>query len=557
MFEWKKNSGWLLSLFLIGFAIYAFNLGNPLFWDDDDWIINNPYVHSLSGENIKSIFTTDILHGFGLNSNYYRPLLLLSFAFNWVLHGSNPIGYHVVSNLFHVANAILIFLLLNWALKNRRASFIASLLWLVHPLNVEAVTNISGRGDPMSVFFILGGLLLFASGKKWWAIVPMVLAVLSRETAILFPALAMVLYISFVSKDRFYQALKKSIWQTLPYWGVSVGYMILRLTVLNFQNTLNFYSQANIYSENLIYRLYTFGAVLVEYLKLILWPTGLHMERNFPVSTSIFQYPVWLGFLTVLAIFAAGLWLFKNSKIGNSLKIENSKLKIKETNFRIWFFGWSWFFIAMSPVSGIIPINAIMYEHWLYLPLIGLLMLAGYYLDILLSYIKNKTLLYRLAMVLLVGYLVFLSGSSMGRNLAWGNTIEFYEDVLKYNPNTVRIINNLGNAYAAKGNLLKAAEMYERAIQLPDGQAFAQPYYNLANTYRDQNKPKEASEMYIKAIEVDPNFPFAYKNLAVLYTKYGFFEEAIKVLKGLKNIRPDDSVIDEAIKRLEADLKGN
>ena len=541
----KKNLPWFLALFLVGVGVYSFNLNNPLFWDDDDWIINNPFVHSLSAENIKSIFTTDILHGFGLNSNYYRPLLLVSFAFNWVLHDSNPIGYHIISNLFHITNALLIFFLLNWALKNRRVAFLTSFLWLVHPLNVEAVAYISGRGDPMSVFFILAGLLFFIKSQSLipntkyliLSVGAMVLAVLSRETAILFPALAMVIYISFISKDKFYSAFKKSIWQTLPYWGISVGYMALRLTVLNFQNTLNFYSQANIYSENLIYRLYTFGSVLIKYFSLILWPTGLHMERSFSVSTSLFQWPVWLGFIFVVGI----------------LFIVFKKLKTD----RVWFFAFGWFFVAISPVSGIIPINAIIYEHWLYLPLIGVLTLAGYYLDILLSFIKNKVVLYRLAIVLLAGYMVFLSGSSAKRNLVWGNTIEFYEDILKHNPNTVRVINNLGNAYAAKGNLSKATEMYERAISLPDGQTFAQPYYNLANAYRDQNKPKEASEMYAKAIEVDPNFPFAYKALAVLYAKYGYFQEAINVLKALKKIRPDDMAIDEVIKRLESDLNAS
>ncbi len=548
MFEWKKNSGWILVLFFIGLIVFSFNLGNPLFWDDDDWIVNNSFVHSLSGQNIKSIFTTDILHGFGLNSNYYRPLLLLSFAFNWVLHGSSPIGYHLISNLFHIANAILVFSISYLVFRRQRPAFIAALIWLVHPLNVEAVAYISGRGDPMSVFFILGGLTLFAGGKRWWAVLSMVLAVLSRETAILFPALAMILYISFVAKDKFWPAFKQSVWQTLPYWGVSVIYMILRLTVLNFQNTLNFYAQSNVYTEHLSYRLYTFGHALVEYFKLIFVPLGLHMERELSVNTSLFQWPVWLGFLMILLIVAVGVILYKKA-------IGHSSLKI--SHYRIWLFGFGWFFIAMSPVSGIIPINAIMYEHWLYLPLIGLFVLVGYYLDILLTYAGPRAYIYRLVLVVAVGYVAFFSVASANRNLAWGNIIGFYEDILKYNPDTIRIINNLGNAYASKGDLPKAAGMYERAIQLPDGQEFAQPFYNLANTYRDQGKPEEAARMYIKAIEVDPKFPFAYKNLAVLYAKFGFFAESIRVLQELKKIVPNDPVIDEAIRRLEEDAKNN
>jgi len=446
MFEWKKNLVWLLLLFLIGVGVYSFNLNNPLFWDDDDWIVNNPYVHSLSGENLKNIFTKDMLSGFGLSSNYYRPLLLASFAFNWVLHGTNPFGYHLISNLFHIVNALLIFFLLstittlnvvmtktvdNSLLFSKRAAFIAALLWLVHPLNVEAVAYISGRGDPMSVFFILLALWLFIKNRKWWAIVPFVLAILSRETAILMPALLMVYYISFLSKQRLWPAFKEAFKKTIPYWAISVFYFILRLTILNFKDTLNFYSQTNLYTENISYRLYTFGHVLVEYLKILFVPLGLHMERNILVNTSFYQWPVWLGFLIVLGIVLIGFILFRNL-----LKIENWKLKIKEpnSNFRIWFFGWGWFFVAIAPVSGIIPINALMYEHWLYLPLVGLSALAGWYLGLLLDKTRPKALLYRLVVVLLVVWLGFFSVASAKRNLAWGNPAKFYEDILKYSP---------------------------------------------------------------------------------------------------------------------------
>ncbi|MBI4120389.1 MAG: hypothetical protein HY454_02890, partial [Parcubacteria group bacterium] len=153
-----KNLRPILILIFIGFFIYAFNFANPLFWDDDEWIKGNLFVHSFS--YLKEIFTQNVEAGFGLNSNYYRPLLLLSFAFNYAIHGLAPFGYHLVNNGIHIANGVLIFILLAKFLS-RRASFIASLLFLIHPAQTEAVTYISGRGDPMSVFFMLLALLLF------------------------------------------------------------------------------------------------------------------------------------------------------------------------------------------------------------------------------------------------------------------------------------------------------------------------------------------------------------------------------------------------------------
>src|SRR3989338_4636436 len=104
-----ENLGLIVILIVVGFAVYAYNLKNPLFWDDTDWIVNNPFVHSFSWENFQNWFTKDILAGINQSSNYYRPLLLFTFTFNYFLGGGNSIGYHLLSNAFHIANAILIF----------------------------------------------------------------------------------------------------------------------------------------------------------------------------------------------------------------------------------------------------------------------------------------------------------------------------------------------------------------------------------------------------------------------------------------------------------------
>ena len=142
-------------LIVIGFSVYAFNLNNPLFWDDTDWIVNNPFVHSFSWENVKNWFTQNILAGVGQSSNYYRPFLSFTFALNYVTSGTAPLGYHLVSNGLHIANAIIIFLILFRVFRSRFIAFWTSLIWLVHSLQTEAITYISGRGDPLNVFFML------------------------------------------------------------------------------------------------------------------------------------------------------------------------------------------------------------------------------------------------------------------------------------------------------------------------------------------------------------------------------------------------------------------
>src|SRR3989344_3251438 len=99
-----RKETWLLIMVLIivGSFIYSFNLNNPLFWDDEDWIINNNAVHSVSWDNIKFWLTNDALAGVGLESNYYRPFLFFTFALNWVIAGAEPLVYHLTSNAIHI-----------------------------------------------------------------------------------------------------------------------------------------------------------------------------------------------------------------------------------------------------------------------------------------------------------------------------------------------------------------------------------------------------------------------------------------------------------------------
>ena len=147
----SKKEVWLpiAILVIVGSFIYAFNLNNKLFLDDDDWIINNNFVHTVSWNNIKFWFSNDVLAGIGLKSNYYRPFLFFTFALNYVISGIKPFSYHLFSNLIHIANGVLVFLLLkrfDFGISRGRTLatvFLTALIFTINPLQTEAVTYIS------------------------------------------------------------------------------------------------------------------------------------------------------------------------------------------------------------------------------------------------------------------------------------------------------------------------------------------------------------------------------------------------------------------------------
>jgi len=531
-----KKDTWLPIAVLViaaGF-IYFFNLNNQLFWDDTDWIINNVFVHNISWENIKFWFSHDVLAGVGLQSNYYRPFLFLTFALNYIVAGIQPLFWHLTSNFIHIANAILVFFLLRGLelgiskSQKTAVAFLTALIFSIHPLQTEAVTYISGRGDLLVVFFMLLSLLFFdKAGTKYLflSLLSLILALLSRETAIIFPLLALVYYVSFRSEGRFIRSIKQGLIKLWPYFAVVFIYGILRLTVLNFQNTLNFYSAPNAYSENLLYRIFTFMHVLVDYFKLLLVPIGLHMERSMTVNTSLFQWPVWLGAGITAGILGIGYFFYKKNI----------------TYFRIWLFGWGVFFIGLGPVSGITPINALIYEHWLYLPMIGFWFIVSFYLiqifdnrNALLLKIQGRTLL----VIALAVYLLFFSFQSVKRNILWGKPVDFYKDILRYEPSSTRINNNLGNTYYNQGNIGEAEFYYRKAIE--SGDAFAQPYYNLGTILQSRGKIDEAVKLFDRAIEINPAFYYPYQNLAFIYAQRGDLTKAADNIEKLKMIIPNN-----------------
>lgn len=518
----KDNLGSLLGLSIIGFFLYIFNLRGPLFWDDADWILNNPAVHALTWANIKFIFSRDVLAGIGQVSNYYRPFLFLTFLGNYLVSGTDPTSYHFVSDAIHILNGVLIFYLLERWLGSKRIAFLAALLFVIHPLQTEAVAYVSGRGDALSVLFILTGIILYLNRRPWWAGGSMILAILSRETAVLFPAYLGLVLMAFEGRGTLWERFKPALRAILPFSGISAVYGLLRLTVLNFQNTLNFYQQQNIYSEYLSYRIYTFFHALLVYLRLIIWPVGLHMDRDISVSVHIWNGWAWLGGLVVMAAPAWLFWLYK---------------KGDRNVFSLWFFGLGIFFINLAPTSGIVPINARIYEHWLYFSLFGSFALAAFYIDRLWSWLEhsNRKLVPPLV-IALVAYSLFLGVQTIRRNLLWTDVEGMYLNVLYYEPQDVRVLNNLGNWYSDHGDNADAAPMYRQAIAADPTEPA--PYYNLGNIARDSGQPDQAEVLYKKAIEVSPTFHYAYENLAQLYLNEHKLGQALAELQALESILP-------------------
>ena len=499
---------------------YANTLGNGFIWDDEFLVRDNQYIKSFS--HIKSIFTSYLASSSGNVSNFYRPLQDLSYMIDHFLWGYEPFGFHLTNLLLHAVCAVLVYILLFRILGDPRPAFIGGALFAVHPINTEAVTYVAGRADPLFLLFFLLSFLFFLKaidrvkdGKKEgniliFSILSYVAAILSKEIGLILPFFLILYQKMFVREADLQLRLRKLY---IPYIGVFAAYIFLRKTILDFSAI----APSNILARFDIYqRLITAFKALAVYLRLLVLPLRLHMERTVEVSQSLMEPAAFGAAILVAVIF---FYILKSRRRYN----------------KIFFFS-LWFFLGLVPVSNIVPINSFIAEHWLYLPAIGAFAVAGMGLSMLSDIKKDRPILKMASILISVILIGSYSYLTIQRNKDWKDEVTFFKSTLKYQPNNSRLHLNFGNTYSEKGMNREAIEEYKKAIELRPN--FAIAYGNIGSVYIDMGKYETAKEYIEKALKIEPNYPDALYNLGMLHEDKdadraeGYYKRALE-------LRPD------------------
>ncbi|MFN3551224.1 MAG: tetratricopeptide repeat protein [Endomicrobiia bacterium] len=486
----------LIFISIITFIVYSNVIDGKFLFDDEHFILRNVYI--TDWKYIKNIFFSNITSGAGLKDNFYRPLS----TFIWLIinktFGLNNKIFHIINILFHITNALLIYLTIFKIFNTKTIAFLASLFFALHPVNTEAVCYISGLGDPLSFVFVLLCIYLYIllreknnSTKIFIFIISNILAILSKERGVVLPALLVITEIYFSIKEKktlLYFLKNKSYLLTIYIFSslLSILWFISRLTIFNFQNTFNFFRLPNVYSQNLYVRIFTFLNAFTEYLKLIIKPYPLYMERTLPVFLNFFNLKVIFGFSLIILIMILSI--------------------IKLKKYPEIFYSFGWFLICLLPTSGIIPINALFMEHWLYFSMFGVCI----FISLLL---KN----YNWLKIFISFVLIIFAILTYEQTFIWLEPYTFFKHILKYNPNSVAANNNFAMAAVEKGELETAIFHYKKAISLDD--TFPQPHHNLARIYVSLGEINQAIEEYNKALKIDPDFIYSHIDLFNIYTQ--------------------------------------
>ena len=533
-----------LILAIIGIAAYANSFQNDFLWDDEYLITNNTHVQAPSVKHAL-LFFKDNLGKYGQdNNNFYRPFQELSYMLDYAVWKLNPVGFHLGNLMLHLLAAFLLFLIAEQISGNQVIALISSSIYLIHPLHTEAVTYIAGRADPLMALFFLLSFYLYLRRKSALSCLSFVCALLSKEIAIMLPVILIFYgWVFEAAEDR------KKKWQRyVPYLAIVAVYAALRTTVLNFRHPV-----ADIPAGVGLYeRVLTSFRVFKEYFRLIILPFDLHMERVLVFSKSIFEPEVFISALILAVVIISTFLLKKRHKLA--------------------FFGLGWFFITIFPLSNIpFALNATLAEHWLYIPLIGASIAAGYGLVALGRAISVKGYLSgKITAILTICFIAYFSVLTIGQNAKWRDGETLYTYTLRYAGDSPRLHYNLGNAYRKAGQLAEAAQAYRASIAIDP--TFHSSHFNLGlcyvatgNTnaaisefkkaielepshyksyvalglsYRDESRFDEAIAQYKKAIEIDSNYPEAYNNLGDVYFRRKMHKEAEQEFRRALAINP-------------------
>ena len=530
----QNTGGVLLWLTLLISAGYANVVRGPFFFDDEHFIIKNRAVHDL---DLQRIYTSSVTEGASIAGNMYRPNQQMVFALLYKLFGPrSSVAYHVASILLHLLNSFLVFFLLTRLSFGRVASFLAAALFLIHPAQTEAISYISGFADPLSLFLMLATLihvisiLQSSASPSWWSValcsVGALLALLTKENAVVLLPLGVV--ICAYGWSRWGSVtLRRSVAPLLAIGVPVLVYVCLRFTVLRFSQSIGLTEERNIYTDNLSIRLITFVNVLIDYAKIIVFPRDLYYAKPYTAYTELSSPRALFG-IVWLAVFAFSAAQFKAR--------------------RNLFLGLGWFFAALFPFAGFVPLNAMYLEHWLYVPIIGICILVASAYERLADAKSGEWMLASCMVVLLL-----CAVRTVARNRQWADVEQFYLNELKYSDESVSILNNLGMFYADRGQYGKAIEFYARSITTLD--AFAQPHHNLAEIYFRLGRDPEAVDQLYRALRIDPGFGYSLTRLRDFYRERGDEERAARADRLLEHLhrgetpRPEDI---ENIRRVPA-----
>lgn len=511
-------------IIIVGFVVFFNTLFNGFVWDDVGQIINNTRAHSI--QNIASFFTGGTFDPGNnideLAGSYYKPFMTIFFSLIYSIFGQNAFYFHFVQITLHIINTILVFILFSHFFSKKLSLFL-SLVFLIHPMNVESVVYISALQDVLFFFFgMLGTIFIFKiiSPERKSSLYPLitvfllfVFSLLSKETGILFIVIAYI-YIFLFHIKRFKQYFVAPLLSMGLYLGLRLFIGKIYFTSVHI---------APIAASSMLERLTTIPKIILFYLYTFFIPINLSIGqmwvvRNFTVKDFFIPLMIISAFFLAILVFGVFIW--------------KKKLLVSAYIFFV-----LWFLVGLGLHLQIFPLDMTVADRWFYFPMVGLLGIIGVVTNaIIIKHTKIRTITY----ILIIACIVIFGLRSMVRNMNWNNSYSLFSHDILINKGNFYLQNKLGIELYLLGNNKGARDHFQQSINLlPTASAFS----SMGLVFMREGNLPQAEKYLDKAIQVDSHYYPAYHNRIYILLKANKFQRAMEVAQQASRIFPNNDQI--------------
>jgi len=449
----------------------------------------------------------------------YRPLTVLTYRVNYLLHGLHPYGYHFGNLILHIVVSLLYFITINSILASKdknvidNTAFIASLLFAVHPIHTEAVTGVVGRAELLSsVFFLLSALIYTNIHNKQgttsncsdsWEIFQCCifsgLAIVSKEQGVTVLGFCM----SYEIYQLFHhQSLSKILsFKTLKYnWKSLYRMACLSLTailLLTFRIHLMQGSSLPVFTKYdnpasvaaPLTKALTFLLLPSYNLALLLSPSPLCCDwtmGSIPLVESLSDSRNLLTVFLFTFLLHTVLTLFRSEGRARLSLLMSLALLI----------------LPFLPATNIFfSVGFVIAERVLYLPSMGFCLLVAIGLTKLYKQCKISGLR-MLIQVLLIVLISLHTCKTVLRNIDWKDEESLFLSGLKVNTNNAKLYNNVGHAFESMKRHQDALLLYQQAAMVQPDDIGA--HINIGRALNHLGRPDEAETAYRAAKHLLP-----------------------------------------------------
>ena len=511
----------MLALVISVVVVYFRTFGASfVLFDDNHHVYANPFLNPVSLAGLGSLWR----HAY---EGLYIPLAYTIFAGIAVFAQTpaqmmisigqavtvSPSPFHFASVVFHIANALLCLLLVQRLTRSRKTALLCSLLFAVHPLQVESVAWISELRGLTSAFFGLSALNVLVFSRQigesaptksrvlyWISPLLVICAMLCKPTAAVLPVVVLVVDRVALATSWRRSALIAGIW--------GAGVLPFAWVTRSLQDVIP--AGMSLWWE----RPFIAGDALAFYLFKTIAPISLCIDYGrtpHSVMSSGWGYLLWA--------IPVGLFVL-------AYHYRRQKPMV--------LLGGLMFVAFLLPNLGLVPFMYQGYstvaDRYAYLPLIGIGLVVG---DVVSSMRPNVVV--RAVSVALIA-LAVLSFNQAGY---WSDNAEFVRHTLDVNPKAGFAHANLGVLLLKQGRGAEAIDHLSEALKIDPSDAKTEN--NLGLALVKMGRLDDAERHYHKAVELNPRYFKAYENLGALYVQTGRLDAAIASLKAAVEIQPSDA----------------